>query len=178
MIDLLTYCEPFKAFLADSIREFIEENPDVEVSCIAFFATPNMADGFLSFDTVDHSQENVATWQHKGSDWFGEDKFGRFCDSPADLAFPIYRTITFEGFYDPDADFAPDKREVFKSITGECYEWKADEDGDYGLCYIMWNFLLKDLMKSFKDFGNLKRSPVFRFGAVFHDSDIKEFWKC
>lgn len=178
MIALLTYCEPFKIFLTDSIREFSEENPDVEVSCIGFCATPSMSDGFLSFDTASHSQEHVAKWQQKGPAWFGEDQFGRFCNNPADFAFDVYRVFEFEGFHDPDAEYTPGKTEIFQSLTGECYEWNQDKHGDYGLCYIMWNFLLKDLMKDFEDFGHLKRSPVFRFGATFHDSDIQEFWKC
>jgi|GEM_PF-5269879 len=178
MIDLSLYCAPFEAFLTKSIQEFVEEHPDVEVSCIGFYCIPSSSDGLISFDTTNHSTENVAKWQHKGDAWYGEDEFGRYCNSPADFAFPHYRVFMFEGLQDPDAAYKPGEIEIIQAVTGERYKWDCDEEGDYGLCYAVWNFLLKDLMKNFQGFGQLKRAPIFRLGGRMHDSDIVEFWKC
>jgi hypothetical protein len=48
MIDLAPYCTPFNVFLANSIREFAAERPDVEVSCVLFYGCPQIWEGVLS----------------------------------------------------------------------------------------------------------------------------------
>jgi hypothetical protein len=179
MVDLAPYCIPFNAFLANSIREFAAERPDVEVSCVGFYGCPQIWEGVLnfwgqvSFDTEKHSTEHLAKYQHRGPGWYAEDEFGRYCNNPADFAFPDYRCFNFEGLCSPG--------EVFQSVTGELFELDRDEEGDYldyDLCRVMWECLFRDVLKNFQDFGQLRRAPIFRMGCRLYEGDLREFWRC
>ena len=175
VIDFSPYRAPFNGFLAGSVREFAEEHPDVEVSCVAFSGCPQLWEGVINFygsiclDTENHSAGTVAKYQHFRH---GEDEFGRYCDSPFDFAFSEYRNFSIEGLE------APGETGIFQSVTGQRYKLDYDEGGDPGLCWVVWHGLFGVLMKEFQDFGRLKRAPVFRMGGKIFDGCIGEFWRC
>ena len=167
MIDLSPYRAPFTAFLAGGIREFAEEHPDVEVSCVAFCGFPQIWEGLVSFDgsvcfdTESHSAGNVAKYQDHGPAWFAEDEFGRYDNSPLDFAFAEYRHFSIEGLP------SPGEIEIFQSVTGQRYPLDYGKDGDAGLCSVVWHGLFRELMKDFQDFGRLKRAQSLEWVAEF-----------
>lgn len=174
MVELSRYSKPLNDFLAGTIREFAAEHPDVEVSCVGFLVDSFNASSFLSFDTKEHSDGQVAKYQHHGSAWSGEDDDGRFMDHPGSFAFTNFRDFAFEGF--PEF-YDADPVQFFRSPSGTIHHWNIEEDGDEGLNELMWNFFLRDLMRAFRKFEPLKRAPIFRFGICFYDSGIREFWQ-
>jgi len=172
-IDLRPIRGLLSAFLTDTCQTFADAHPDVEVSTIALYVFPYSRFAGLCFDHRSHSDASVAEWQHNGPDWYGEDNVGRFCNSPADFAFPDFAEFELSSF--PDLYDCDDPLFVC-DLNGDQTTIDRDTTGDEGVNKAVFPAFC-DLLREFDGWSSLRTNAPFRIGVVMHDSSCQSFWQ-
>src|SRR5262249_52778280 len=135
------------------------------------------ADGFHGFasvhlDTPAHSAAFVKRVLKNGPAWYGEDREGRFCDSPCDFPHRLAE-FHFPGY--PDL-YRVEGDEPVDYITLEGIRERAEADeGNKGKNRIVFAFL-KVVLADLQPFPYLSWAAPFRVGVRMLDSRCEEFW--
>ena len=95
MIDLTEANARIDKLIEESLRSFSSEKPDTDWSAFAIYSCPWEGWAMTSFDTAASSEETLARWEKNGSDWYGEDDWGRFNDNCPDFEFHEWRLVDF-----------------------------------------------------------------------------------
>jgi hypothetical protein len=177
LIDLRELREPLEAFIRKSLADFSAEHPDVEVCTVGL-----SGDGFngwaaMQFDTADHSAAFVEESVRNGSNWYGQDSRGRFCNSPYDFAYGADEAyfFNFSLFGYPDL-YEVEEDEPLDFVMHDGTTRRRDPDaGDEDLQEIVVPLLRTTLVK-FEPFAELRKSAPFRAGVWMPDSRMVEFW--
>lgn len=172
-IDLRPIRDLLSAFLNDTCRAFTATHPDVEVSTVALYLFPYSRFAGLCFDHQSHSDASVTEWQHNGPDWFGEDDAGRFCNSPADFAYPDFAELELSSFpdlYDCDGPL------LVCDLNGVQTTIDRETTGDEGINQAVFPAFC-DLLREFDGWASLRTTVPFRIGVVMHDSSCQTFWQ-
>jgi hypothetical protein len=171
VIDLPLYTKSLTDYLKGSIARFAAERPDVEVSCIAFYFTTYGSSVYINYETQSHSDAWVK--KHQGNKDYsysiGKDAAGLFNKLPNDFEFAQHDEFVFEGL--------PNFYEVKWPVKFRSLEGKVKKVDSYDQS--VGRVLLKSFepaLKSFNEFGNLKRPSVFRMGIQVHNTNCEAFW--
>src|SRR4051794_5772328 len=85
LIDLRKLREPLAADIRRSLNAFSTQHPHKPICTVGLWG-----DGFhgtvsLHLDTPDHSAEFAKEWLKNGPVWYGEDRYGRYCNNCCDF---------------------------------------------------------------------------------------------
>jgi hypothetical protein len=171
VIDLSLYVKSLADHLKGSITRFAAEHPDVEVSCIALYFTTYGSSVYINYETQTHSNAWVKKYRRDKvlSYSIGKDAGGFFNRLPNDFEFGQYDLFVFGGL----PSFYEVKWPVkFCGLDGKV---RAVDSYDESVGRVLLE-CFEPALKSFRAFGVLKRSDVFRMGISIHNTDCEVFW--
>ena len=124
--------------MINSISRFESENPDIHWSNVAFEVLPYYGSIYISFDTPEHSEKQIAKYPK----WYGEDELGKFNNSPGDFAFPIFTELEFTEW---EEEYFSEGKYHAQTLTGERVD--IEEESPELDIHSTHNFLVLELFK-------------------------------
>lgn len=172
LIDLRKLREPLTEKMRKALVSFSKKHPDEQICTVAIWGDGFHGTAALWLNTPDSSAASVKANIDHGFAWYGEDRQGRFCNSPCDFCYSLgeFDFPRYPDFYRVEDDIPVD------FITLEGTKERADpEEGDERKNQIVFPFL-KAVVTDLQPFAELSRVAPFRVGVRMHDSWCEEFW--
>lgn len=171
IIDLAARAKSVKEYLRASIARFAAEHPDTEVSCIALYFSSYGRNVYINYETRTHSDASVKKYQESKDRSYaiGRDAGGLFNKLPNDFQFAQHDRYTVQGMPKLSDAKWPVK---FRGLDGKVKE-SDSYDEDVGRVLLD---SYEPALKSFNEFGKLKRSDIFRMGISIHNARCEAFW--
>jgi len=172
VIDLPLYAESLMEYLKGSIERFAEDHADIEISCIALYFTTYGSSVYINYETQAHSDALVSRFRGDAANSYAivTDAGGCFHKEMNDFEYGQHDEFAFEGL----PNFYEAKWPIkFRCMDGAVRE-VASLDENVGRVLLE---AFEPVLKSFKEFGDLKRSEVFRMGLAVHNTDCEAFWQ-
>jgi hypothetical protein len=171
VIDLRELREPLAADVRKSLAAFSSQHPNTPISTVALWGDGVHGTASLHVDTPHHSAAYVKEWQKKGTDWYGKDGQGPYCNNCWGMAHCIgeYR---FPGY--PDLSPAGIDAPVDYITLDGSRQRPEENEGELGRHRMVFP-LLKSVLAEFEPFRQLCRVAPFRVGVQMRDSPWMEF---
>lgn len=176
MLDFRKNIPEIKKCVVQGILSFEKEYPNVKWSMLALDSCPWMGFVAINIDTQANSDSQVRKFQSNGSDWYGEDEWGKFNDNCADFEFVEVRRLEMPEW---EKKYNSEENSLIEyiDVNGSEKILDLDAEGDWGFCRIVFELLKPILLEVIDDIQKLtnNRGDICRVGVQLYDSDYKYF---